>query len=104
MSSQFFSVESLRLLKLYCEADVVVDKSSCVVVTLDRRSGFKQRKRNRRDLNVGNSINAVFVGVDEDGGDGKAKEDEGAKESDLPDRNEPGSKKQMRLISVKELF
>ena len=44
----------------------------------------------RWDLNVRNPINAVFVGVDEDGGDGKAKEDESAKEGDLPDRDEPG--------------
>ena len=44
----------------------------------------------RWDLNVRNPIDAVFVGVDEDGSDGKAKEDESAKEGDLPDRDEPG--------------
>ena len=43
----------------------------------------------RWDLNVRNPIDAVFVGVDEDGSDGKAKEDESAKEGDLPDRDEP---------------
>ena len=95
MRSHVFSVESFRsLLELDGEADVVVDKASCVVVTLDRNRCQQNVKnqRNKQDLNVGNSINAVFVGVDEDGGNGKAKEDKGAKESDLPDRNEPGSK------------
>ena len=37
MRSHVFSVESFRsLLELDGEADVVVDKASCVVVTLDR--------------------------------------------------------------------
>ena len=96
MSSQWSPSEAFRsLLKLDCEADVVVDKPSCVVVTLDRNRCQQNVKneRNKQDLNVGNSINAVFVGIDEDGGNGKAKEDEGAKESDLPDRNEPRRKK-----------
>ena len=92
MRSHVFSVESFRsLLELDGEADVVVDKASCVVVTLDQNS-FQRNVKQTKDLNVGNSINAVFVGIDEDGGNGKAKEDEGAKESDLPDRNEPRRK------------
>ena len=97
--------ESFRgLLKLDCEADVVVDESSCVVVTLDQnrfQQNVKQRERNKQDLDVGNSVNAVFVGIDEDGGNGKAKEDEGTKESDLPDRNEPGSKQMSGKNSLK---
>ena len=84
----------------------MVDESSCVVVTLDPnrfQQNVKQTKEiNKQDLNVGNSVNAVFVGIDEDGGNGKTKEDEGAKESDLPDRNEPGSKQMSEKVDVKE--
>ena len=35
-------------------------------------------------------VKFIKVDDDEDGGDGKAKEDESAKEGDLPDRDEPG--------------
>ena len=72
-----------------------LDKPACLTIRLLFGFASDSDKLNqsmlfRWDLNVRNPIDAVFVGVDEDGGDGKAKEDESAKEGDLPDRDEPG--------------
>ena len=58
----------------------------------------------KSDLNVGNSIDAVFVRINEDGGNGKSEEDESTKESDLPDRNEPENKTINAMISLKSSF
>ena len=37
------------------------------------------------NLDVRDAINTILIGVDEDGGDGKAKKNESTKESDLSD-------------------
>ena len=72
-----------------------LDKPVCLTIRLLFGFASDSDKLNqsmlfRWDLNVRNPIDAIFVGVDEDGSDGKAKEDESAKEGDLPDRDEPG--------------
>ena len=65
---------------------------------------MQQKYEARKDLNVRNSINAIFVGIDEDGGNSKAKEDKGAKESDLSDRNEPGYRTINTMREIKDFF
>ena len=45
------------------------------------------------NLDVRDAINAIFIGVDKDRGDGKAKKNKSTKESDLSDWYEPEHKK-----------
>ena len=53
------------------------------------------------NLDVRDAINAIFIGVDEDGGNGKAKKNKSTQESDLSDWYEPEHEKCQKEIESK---
>ena len=80
----------------------MVDQASCVVIALTGSYKIIRQKISSTrildkiiksyisfifgcNLDVRDAINAILIGVDEDGGDGKAKKNKSTKESDLSD-------------------